>query len=362
MNGNLYLIAHQFNPVYLKLAREFRGMQKNELASQVDLTPSAVTQLENGEIKPQPQTVARLSLALRFPPSFFSQNDDCIIVSPDECHFRGLRSCTQIEYRKVVTGSSLIGKIVNLVDQQVELPKEQITENMFTNINTEEDIEFAAMQVRKAWGLGLGPIDNVIYLLESKGVLVFRLLNDSKKVDAFSHRHNKRPFVFLNTEKGCSTRSRYDACHELGHLIMHPDYLPGDRNQERQADFFAGAFLLPKEVFLRECPKRLVWQHFLELKQRWKVSLAALVRRAKDLGLLSQDTYRRANIYLNKEWKRQEPFEPALEQPTILPQAIKLLEQNDWSLPKIAEHLHLSYVDLINLVYADNITDEFTEH
>jgi Zn-dependent peptidase ImmA (M78 family)/transcriptional regulator with XRE-family HTH domain len=350
--SNLHSIAHQFNPDRLKVAREYRGLKKNELAERLNLSPSAITQFERGQARPNAQTVAHLSIALRFPPTFFAQLTSHPFISPDQCHFRSLRSCSQMERRRMVGAGSLIGMIVEFIDSNVHLPDEKITGSTSYGTAGTEEIEEAAAKVRRDWGLGLGPIDNVIHLLESKGVLVFQLLEDCKKLDAFSLWHQHRPFIFLNLEKDSASRSRYDASHELGHLILHSDFLPGDPRQEDEANKFASAFLLPRETFLQECPRRLVWDHYRELKRRWKVSLAALVRRAKDLQVISEDTYRRANVQLNKYgWRTNEPDEPKLEVPTILPQGIQLLSQTGWALSAIARHLNLSETDLQWLIY-----------
>lgn len=358
LNNSLHLVAYQFNPRCLRMAREFRGLPKNELARKLDITPSAITQFESGKARPNAQTIGRLSIALNFPPSFFAKCGDVESISTDQCHFRSLRSCSMIERRKMVSASTLIGRIVEFIDSEVHLPDEKVTPSVVSQVRSVEEIEQAAIKVRKEWGLGLGPISNLIHLLESKGVLVFRLLSDCKKVDAFSLWHRERPFIFLNTEKGSGSRSRYDAAHELGHLIMHPDFMPGDRLQEEQANRFASAFLLPRESFLPECPKRLVWPHFFELKIRWKVSLAALVRRAKDLNVISEDTYRRANVQLNKKWGHNEPYEPAIERPTILPRTMALLNQTRLPMALIAEQLQIYEADLRLLTYADDLEED----
>ncbi len=267
-SSNLQLVAHQFNPDSLKVAREYRGLQKNELARVIDLTPSAITQFESGQSRPNAQTIARMGMVLNFPPSFFAQTEYLRVVSTDQCHFRSLLSSTQIDRRRMVGASSLIRRIVEFADSHVNLPTEQVSKSVVHKPTSAEEIEEAAENLRRRWGLKFGPIPHVVHLLESKGVLIFRLLDDCKKVDAFSLWHQSRPFVFLNTEKGSGSRSRLDAAHELGHLIMHDEYIPGDRRQEDQAFRFAGAFLLPRETFLRECPRRLVWTKFLELKER----------------------------------------------------------------------------------------------
>jgi Zn-dependent peptidase ImmA (M78 family) len=324
------------------------------LAFKLSITPSAITQFENGHIRPTAQTVAQLSMALGFPPAFFAETEGLRPISPDQCHFRSLRSCSQTERRKMVAAGSLIGKIVSYIDQHIELLEEQISFNTHYNAETTDEIEAAALELRRQWGLGLGPIDNMLHLLESKGVLVFRLLEESKRLDAFSLWQHKRPLIFLNVEKDSASRSRFDAAHELGHLVLHPDYLPGDPRQEDMANKFASAFLLPRESFIYECPRRLVWEHFRELKRRWKVSLAALARRARDLQLISDDTYKRANVQLNKrKWKFNEPDEPEMEYPTILPQAVKLFEQQGVTLTAQATALNIPEKDLAWLIYTE---------
>jgi Zn-dependent peptidase ImmA (M78 family)/transcriptional regulator with XRE-family HTH domain len=352
-------VAFGFNPHALRVARELRGFQKNELAQKLDLTPSAITQFESGKARPTPHTVGRLSMALHFPPSFFAQPGDFGALSSDLAHFRSLKSSSQMERRKMVSTSALIGLIIEFIESHVDLPAEHVSPYTNYGVSTLEDIEHAAAKLRTEWGLGVGPISNIVHLLESKGILALRLFSDCKRVDAFSLWHQGRPLVFLNTEKGSATRSRFDAVHELGHLIMHADYLPGDRGQEEQANRFASAFLLPKESFIQECPKRLIWPHFLELKHRWKVSLPALVRRAKDLGLISEHTYRRANMQIRQRWNHHEPCEPDIEKPSLLPQVVELLENAGWTVSQMAREVHLSEVDLRLFIYADD--EEYRE-
>jgi Zn-dependent peptidase ImmA (M78 family)/DNA-binding XRE family transcriptional regulator len=355
MSEQAYPLAFGFNPDALKLAREFRGLRKNELATMIGVTPSSITQFENGPVRPSPANVAQLSLALRFPRSFFSVSEIKQEITSEYCHFRSLRSCTQIERRKMVSAGNLISSIFRFVEEQgIALPREFVSQNVSHHIATTQDIENAAMSLRREWGLGLGPIGNLVNLLEGHGIIVARLLDDCKGLDAFSGWHEGRPFIFLNTEKESSSRSRFDAAHELGHLIMHTECLPGDKTQEDQANQFASAFLLPRDTFLMECPRRLVWDHFLGLKARWKVSLASLVRRARDLDVLSEDTYKRANVMLGKfGWRTGEPDEPDVEFPTVLPQAIDLLIESGKTFAQIAEAIHFSELDLYQLAYAD---------
>jgi len=352
--NDLHSVAHRFNPASLKIAREYRGWKKNVLANRLGITPSAISQFESGQTRPNATTIARCSMALGFPLPFFAQQD-LKPLSADQCHFRSLRSCSPIERRKMLSAGSILASIVDFVDEHVHLPEEQIAP--VTNFHTEtlDEIEEAANQVRLHWGLGQGPIESVTELLESKGVLIFRLLEDCKKIDAFSFWYHNRPLVFLNSEKGSASRNRFDAAHELGHFVLHADYLPGDAAQEAEAHRFAGAFLLPRDSFIHECPRRLRWHQLLELKSRWGVSLAALVQRAKDLQVISLDTYRRARVQIGKRgWRTKEPNEPPVETPTVVTNALKVMAEGRLSLTPITQNLGLKESDTIKLLYGDH--------
>jgi Zn-dependent peptidase ImmA (M78 family)/DNA-binding XRE family transcriptional regulator len=350
-----YSIAHRFNPDCLRVAREFRGLKKNELASRIDVTPSAITQFESGQLKPNTETLGRLSMTLRFPMQFLAHTGDWQSVSTDQCHFRSLRSASQIDRKRMIAGATILANIVRIIDKHVNLPLEDVSPCILTNEPTsEEDIERAAASLRRHWKLGDGPISNVVELLESKGLIIGRLLEECDNVDAFSFWLQGRAFIFLTNGKDSSSRSRFDAMHEVGHLLMHSDCLPGDKAQEIEAHRFASAFLLPADTFIRECPRRLVWPHFLELKKRWGVSLAALLRRASDLKLISADTYRRANVQLNqKGWKFDEPSEPLPEWPSLLPESIRVLAQRGETIGDIADSLSIPLTVCETLVYSD---------
>ena len=342
---DLFSASHLFDSARLTVARELKGLTKTELAELVDKTPSALSQFETGRARPDPQTLRRIALALGLPITFFTKRRSASLIPLDACHFRSLRSATQRDRRRLLAVAMLLCELVSELEEYVELPSDQISALARTPKTTEE-IEELATHVRRAWGLGLGPITNVVRLLEAKGAIVARIADGCEEVDAFSLWHAARPLVFLVMEKHSPSRSRFDAAHELGHLVMHADVAPASQEVEKQANRFASAFLMPREVFSHECPHRLVWGHMEELKRRWKVSLGAVVRRAYDLGCFSEATYRRACMHLNKTYnaggiRRPEPFEPQLESPTVIADAITALDEGT-PLEGIAERLGLS--------------------
>jgi len=346
---DVHLATHLFRPDRLALARELRGFTKVELAELVGKTPSALSQFESGRIKPDPQTTTALADVLQVPLGFFAHTSVTQPLSTDSAFFRSLRSTSQKDRRRLLARGTLICDLVRLLEDQVDFPSVQVQLADMTT-RSGDDIERCALDVRAALGLGLGPIPSIIALLESKGVLITRVPSSCSEVDAFSVRSNYRPIVFLVTEKRSASRTRFDAAHELGHLVMHADVATANPDTEREANRFAGAFLVPRESFLRECPRYLNWDHFYELKRRWLMSVAALVRRAFDLGLLSEASYRRAFMQLNQRGERlQEHDEPPVEQPTLLRQAVALLGE-DMPLEALCSHLGINRALLEELV------------
>jgi Zn-dependent peptidase ImmA (M78 family) len=171
-----------------------------------------------------------------------------------------------------------------------------------------EDIEAIAHRVRSSWGLSRGPIENVVQLLESHGVVVTRLPLDSADVDAFSLPFPDHPVVVLGADKSDRARSRFDGTHELGHLVMHGEQIWGIKEVETQAHKFAAAFLMPANEIRDQLPNTVDWPRLFGLKQQWQVSLAALLMRARTLGRMNERTYLTAVKTLSaRGWRRREP-------------------------------------------------------
>lgn len=346
----IHVAAHLFDPARLTLARELRGLTKSELATKVEKSPSAISQFEGGRARPDPHTLRRLTLALGLPLGFFAKRNRVPLIPVDACHFRSLRSASQRDRRRLLAQAVLLSELVVLLEEQVDLPSEKITPVAQAAVSL-QDIESAAVEVRRRWGLGLGPIPNVVGLLESQGVLVLPIAEGCAEVDAFSFwAPGGRPCVFLVLDKASPSRTRFDAAHELGHLVLHADVVPGEPSVERQAHRFASAFLMPRDSFGQECPRRLNLAHFLELKRRWGVSLAALFTRARDLGRLSEASYRRAFVELARSGQRlHEPEEPAPEPPRMLRRALELVAA-DLPADAIADKLNLYRANLDDLL------------
>ena len=116
------------------------------------------------------------------------------------------------------------------------------------------DPELAAEAVRASWELGELSISNVVELLEAHGAYVFALATDTPALDAFSFWLDDSSFVFLNTSKA-PERTRMDAAHELGHLVLHTNGgAARSRQAEHEANRFAAALLMPASSVIAKAP------------------------------------------------------------------------------------------------------------
>jgi Zn-dependent peptidase ImmA (M78 family) len=150
-------------------------------------------------------------------------------------------------------------------------------------------------------------------------------LAHADKIDAFSRR-GEVSLMVLNTQRQSTSRWIFDVAHELGHFVLHAGIQTGDKETEAQANAFASALLMPRKTFGREFPTRgFSWPRVFELKRRWHVSAAAIIRRAFDLGLLDGIAYRRCYQHMSIcGWLKKEPHEPPFAGPEWLSSAFAL--------------------------------------
>jgi Zn-dependent peptidase ImmA (M78 family)/DNA-binding XRE family transcriptional regulator len=319
-------VAAIFDPRRLKLARESRGLRKNELAVRVGVTPAAISQFELGAAKPSPATLGKLGLALQFPTGYFAQGRPVGGIHANGAHFRSLRSTSQLERNRASALCEFAWELTESLARRVRLPAFRLPTYPMGHNASAREIERIALDVRADLGIAPGPVGHVVRLLESRGVVVTRLLAGVTEVDAFSQSFPERPVVCLYADKHDGARSRHDGAHELGHLVMHSDAEPGNRVIERQAHAFAAAFLTPAEMIGPSLPSRIRWDHLLQLKACWGVSIKALVFRSRSLGIISESAYRRAMAGMSNRWGVDEPGEIPAEYPSLLARATRLLD------------------------------------
>ncbi len=180
--------------------------------------------------------------------------------------------------------------------------------------------EQCAEAVRSKWKLGQLPINGLIETIEDHGGIVLSW----PEVPDFSGRSgwtsNGVPVMVINS-LGSTDKRRFDAAHELGHLVMEPTTEVGE--YERLAYRFAGAFLVPRELAVHELGvrrQRIALPELGLLKQRWGLSMQAWARRARDLDIINDSLYKDLNIQIRRKgWYRNEPYAyEGKEEPMLL--------------------------------------------
>jgi len=287
-------------------------MTATELAKAVGVTSAAVSRWESQKMAPARTSVVRMSLALRFPLGFF-YGGPLEAIPVDLPTFRARRSMTaKVRDGACADGEFAINLLMPFFRQRFELPKPALP----VVAGEMEDSSPAAVAtfLRHFWNMGSGPINNMIHLVEAKGVTVFWLSQNEDKVDAFSLWFDEHPYIFLNDGPVDGERERFTVAHELGHLMLHKNeayatrYGPNWSHNEQQANEFASSFLMPYTEFRAECPRYPVLSEFIPLKHRWKVSIQAMIRRGRDVGRLTEAQYQSAYIEISRrQWRRAEP-------------------------------------------------------
>jgi Zn-dependent peptidase ImmA (M78 family)/DNA-binding XRE family transcriptional regulator len=334
-----------FNPENLKIARKRRGVNKTYLASLVDVDLRSVSSWEAGTAIPTPTNLAELGKALDLPQDFFSANI-ADMPDPEQVSFRAISKLPASKRDMALAASSIAFSFEQWLEKSYDLPKFDVPDLRHIN-----DVNEAAQILRNEWNQGNQPISNMIHLLESKGVRVFSLALDMTEVDAFCTWRGETPFVFLNMKKS-NARSRFDAAHELAHLVLHRHGNYSGRETEREADQFASAFLMPRDGVIPTKPRLLDLNNSIKAKQEWGASLAAYIVRMNSLGQLTEWQYRSLFKQLSQRgYRKSEPSDHRKEQSKLLEFILSDLRSEGISLLDISEELKVSQSDLIDLCF-----------
>jgi Zn-dependent peptidase ImmA (M78 family)/DNA-binding XRE family transcriptional regulator len=334
-----------FNPTRLSVARKRRGLTKSDLARKIGIDLRSVTAYESGEYPPRVDTTEQIARALEFPPEFFEGND-LDVPQSDTASFRALSKMTATQRDMALSQGAIAVDLNQWLDDRFELPPPDLPD-----LSRETSPEAAAESLRRLWGIGELPVRNMIHLLEKHGVRIYSLAIDSREVDAFSWWKSSTPFVFLNSKKS-TEHSRFDAAHELGHLVLHRHAAPQGRDAEREADAFASAFLMPRASVIAHGTKYPSLQDLIQQKRYWTVSVAALNYRLHAVGMSSDWQYRTLCIELAKKgYRTREPNEAPRETSMILPIVFGKLHDENINRSEVARALRIPRSELEQLMF-----------
>lgn len=342
-NTNLNFIGNN-----LKLARVLNGLTLAELSDALGTSRQYIHQLEVGSRLPTSDQLNSLVLALGVKEDFFYVVPNSVL-DDSSIHFRSKRTTKQSSRVQAKVNIALFIRLVDLLSKYVNFP--ELNFPSYDDYTTNNDIERIAERTRQHWELGFGPIDNMTRVAERAGAVTTTFKGVSAEVDALSS-VIRRPVIVRNDAKDSPGRLRFDIAHEVGHIIMHQDMVTGCKQTESEANRFASAFLLPRNSFMKEFKvgNRMDWKMLSSLKERWGVSKAALLYRARQLDLLTEGRYKGHVITLKKYEAKKEkddyliPFENA----ELIPDAIyNYLTAYGRSLYNLLDELHIN-IDLLS--------------
>lgn len=301
----------------IKLARESRGYSQSALSKLLDtISQSMLSKIEKGFAECSLETLNEISSVLNYPISFFYKKHQAYYIK--EFYYRKNLSTTltknKILEAKVNIISSHFSELLDNVEVDVNLPYTDIKEYDLTP-------ERFAEQVRGIFMLPKGPITDLINLLEKRGVIIHELdFDETFKFSGINfHTREGIPVIMVNRNHS-NSRKNFTIAHELGHLLMHEKFIVSDNMKEieSEANRFASNFLMPRSDIKADL-FGLTDSKLGSLKRYWKVSIQSLIYRAKDLGCISPDQYRRWVTKISYYgWRKKEPFEFPISEPYLL--------------------------------------------
>lgn len=322
-------------------ARQARGLLQADLARQLCVTRQTVSRYEKGELSPAPSVFNEIVAILKLPSRFFFATDP---VHLDQATIR-YRARQSVSARERVRAKARLGWVSRIAAHAlkfVNFPELDLPHALLSTIPDDprklsvKEIVGVAAGLREHWGIGQSPIPHLIRLLESKGIVI--ALDDlgPSGVDAVSAWAPKLgfPLILLNRSIDTAVRRRFTTAHELGELCLHRNIdLDLRANKkfitllEKQVHLFAASFLLPEEAFLGDLSTTSL-NRLLRLKRKWQVSVAMMIVRLHNLGVITDATYSDLYRRLSRRgWKRFEPLDDqiAIEEPVLLNQALEVI-------------------------------------
>lgn len=301
-----------FNPDMLRVARGAQGMTQAELAKALSVTQGKVSKWEDGLLVPSEDETERIAKHLQYPTALFFQQDT-VYGFGSCCLYHRKRKKLPVKTLNTIHDHINVLRIgiSRLLRNVEELPIQ--VERM--DIDEYKSPEEIARLVRAAWQVPYGPIRSLVAVVESAGGVVVQCPFGTRQLDAVSQwPRGLPPLFFVNTDNPVD-RWRFTLAHEVGHIIMHR--VP-TANAEEEADRFASEFLMPERDVALDLQSITV-PKALRLKPRWRVSMQALIRRARDLGAITQRQYTSLFTYLSKlGYRKDEPSPLEPEHPSTL--------------------------------------------
>jgi Zn-dependent peptidase ImmA (M78 family)/transcriptional regulator with XRE-family HTH domain len=333
------------NPRMLIVAREAQGLAQSDLARVSGLAQSTISKAENG-LRPLPVgDVQRVAEILRVSPGLLSWPDEVYGFGSASFFHRKQQSLSQRALRKIQARVNLLSMRFQrlrdglAVDTSLAVPHIDVDEVAGPNE--------VARRMRATWRLPMGPIGNLVNIIEAAGGVVARWSFDTHRINAISVWYPGSGPLFVLNGALSAERQRFVLAHELGHMVMHEEEPPREA-AEREADIFAEEMLMPEAEVARDLHAIDV-RKAIALKPYWRVPMQSLILRAEHLGVITTRRSRSLHAYMNKAgYLTVEPMPLAREEPQVLREMLRIhLTEHHYTTAELAEILGMVEEDLL---------------
>lgn len=300
------------NHEMLILARQARGLTQAKLAKHSGVSQGTISKIEHGLRPLSDEDIAKFSAALRYPPEFFNRSAEQY-GQGTVCHHRKRQSVPIGKLRQIHASMNVMRMSTSELLQGIEIN----AEHTFPRMEVEDfgSPQQIAHLVRESWQLPLGPIKDMIAVIEAAGGVVVPCDFGTDKLDAISQRPADEPPYFFVSVTAPGDRLRFNMAHELGHIVMHSAPAKG---QEQEANEFAAEFLMPAREIKAQL-RNLDMAKLTDLKRHWKVAMQALIMRARDLETITERQQRSWFMRFGQlGYRKNEPVEIPREEPALI--------------------------------------------
>jgi Zn-dependent peptidase ImmA (M78 family)/DNA-binding XRE family transcriptional regulator len=333
----------------VRLAREMRSMSQTQLARESGVSQAILSRIE-GDIRPATDgELEQLASTLRLPVAFFLEPD--APAAAPLFRKRAIRSAGANRMIQARINAAVLAAR-RILDAGIDID----TPFAFPGPGEvpRDDPVAASRMLRRAWRLPNGRLDNVTDVVERAGGIVLHVDfgTDDASAAFISALGDTRLWFLVNTRESAGDRVRLSLAHEVGHAVMHR-YLPvhDESVLEPEAYEFAVALTLPPEDFDRAVSGDLTLRRARDLKRAYWISIQAIVKAARDRGLIPGHRY--TSLYKQisaRGWRRDEPDPIPVERPRIWPSALSVhRERHGYTDEELARIARLTVDDLREL-------------
>jgi len=300
----------------LKLARKKAGLSMKALGERLNppISAQAISKYEGGKMMPSSSVLVELGKALGVTLDFLMGGQVEALEGMEFRKHSGTTAKDKALAEAIVT-EALEDYLA--IEEILELgePDDPFEGLRCDSIDSFDEVETKARELRRHWELGIDPIPSMTGLLEEKGILVIEadlpekfdgLACDVKRAGGRSDTE-----VVVISSRTNIERKRFNLAHELAHRVILKTGNP-DVPTERAMNRFAGAFLLPAEQLRKELGELrhgITYHEIVRVKHAYGMSAAAVLMRLRDVGVVSPDYVEYAFRSYAKSWKNKEPDE-----------------------------------------------------